>query len=154
MSASPKRFEHYFKEAQRQEALSRTYSLFEHETYKGISGTTNSYRQDPAKTTWLPQKQVHVYAKRKGGGKELYSVIIDGRHHAGPGEYAVPARHAGYLRGLGYSIPNENILECILLDANDKDVYALLLMDDRPFELVRQRSSSQLRFTSGMRRLW
>ena len=133
MSNSPKRFEDYFKEAQRQEAVSRTYSVFELETYKGIQGTPRSYRKGPGKPTVLAQQHVHVYAKRKGGGKQLFSVTIDGSGHSGPGGYAVPTQHAGHLRGLGYSIPNDNILECILLDPKDKDVYALILMDDRNF---------------------
>lgn len=133
MSASPKRFEDYFKEAQRQEALSRTYSVFEIETYKGIRGTPRAYRKGPAKPIVLAQQHVHVYAKRSGGGKQLFSVTIDGRGSAGSRNYAVPTQHVEYLRGLGYSIPNDNILECILLDPKDKDMYALVLIDDRNF---------------------
>lgn len=126
-----KSFKDYVKETERKRALAEAVDLFEHETYKSIPGTANSYRKDPVNTTTLTQQHVHVYAKKNGGGKELYSANIDGSGHDGSSGYAVPAKHAEYLRGLGYSIPIDNVLECISLNPEDKDLYSLVIMEDQ-----------------------
>lgn len=125
-----KSFKDYVAETRRRNALIETIDLFEHETYKSIPGTTSSYRKDPANTTTSTQQHVHVYAKRNGGGKELYSANVDGSGHDGSSGYAVPTNHADHLRGLGYSIPKDNILECISLDPKNKDLYSLVILDD------------------------
>ncbi len=130
-----KSFKDYVAETERQDAFTKTIDLFEHESYKSIPGTTSSYRKDPANTTALTQQHVHVYAKRHGGGKELYSANIDGSGHDGSSGYVVPKKHADYLRGLGYFIPKDNILECISLDPKNKGLYSLVVLDDGEFLL-------------------
>lgn len=101
--------------------------LFEHETYKLIPGSRNSYRTDAGNTNTMTLRHSHVYAKPKGRGKELYSVNIDGSGHDGSSGIQIPASHADYFRSLGYAIGEDNILENIELYAMDSDSYMLML---------------------------
>lgn len=85
--------------------------LLEHQTYKPILGTKQSYREDSANTNSKAQQHVHVYAKLKGRGKELYSVNIDGTGHDGNHGKEISSTHADFFRGKGYMIRANNIVE-------------------------------------------
>jgi len=104
--------------------------LFEHETYKLIPGSKNSYRTDPGNTNTMTLKHSHVYAKPKGRGKELYSVNIDGSGHDGSSGMQIPGSHADHFSSLGYTIGQDNILESIELSAMGAGSYELVLLDD------------------------
>lgn len=104
--------------------------LFEHEIYKPIPGSTNSYRTDQGKTGTMTKKHAHVYAKPNGRGKELYSVNTDGSGHDGSRGKEIPAGHAAHFRSLGFTIATDNILESIEMSAMDTRHYKLFLMDD------------------------
>ena len=85
----------------------------EHHIYKNIPGTKNSCRQDSPNTNTKTQKHAHVYAKSNGGGKELYSVNIDGSGHDGYSGTKIPSSHADFFRGIGYKIPLNLVLESL-----------------------------------------
>ncbi len=91
-------------------------NLLEHQTYKKISGTNQSYREDSANTNSKTQQHVHVYAKLKGQGNQLYSVNMDGTGHDGNHGKKIPKKHADYFREKGYNIDQNNILENQNLD--------------------------------------
>ena len=78
--------------------------LFEHETYKLIPGTNNSYRTDAGNTNTQTIKHSHVFAKPKGSGSELFSVNIDGSGHDGSSGTEISSSHANYFRSIGYEI--------------------------------------------------
>ncbi len=124
-------FLEFLAESQRvKAAIAAEIQLFEHEAYKRIPGTQNSYRIDPGNTNTNTLKHSHVYAKQKGGGKELYSVNVDGSGHDGSSGQAIPAAHADHFRLLGYAIPDNNILENIELSEVQPIKYSLLLLED------------------------
>ena len=105
--------------------------LFEHQTYKNIPGTISSYREDPANTNTMTNKHAHVYAKPKGKGSQLYSVNKDGSGHDGSSGTEIPSSHAKFFRNKGYSIPDKNILENLVLSKTDKDIYELIILEDK-----------------------
>jgi len=105
-------------------------SLYEHETYKRIPGTSNSYRQDPANTNTQTQRHAHVYAKLKGGGKELYSVNLSGSGHDGSSGIPIPTTHADYFRSIGYAIGPDNILESLNPEQLTQQGHELILLED------------------------
>lgn len=84
-------------------------SLLEYQTYKPILGTKQSYRED--NTNAKTQQHVDVYAQLKGKGKELYSVNIDVTGHDGNHGKKIPSKYADFLRGKGYAIRANNIIE-------------------------------------------
>lgn len=88
-------------------------NLLEHQTYKPILGTNQSYREDSANSNTKTQQHVHIYAKLKGKGCELYSVNIDGTGHDGNRGKIISQKHANYFKGKGYQ---NNILENKKLD--------------------------------------
>jgi hypothetical protein len=106
--------------------------LFEHELYKLIPGTRNSYRQDSANTSTLTQVHSHVYAKAKGRGSELYSVNFDGSGHDGSSKICIPSDHADFFRSKGYSIAASNILECVDATELEPSEYTLIFVDEVP----------------------
>lgn len=118
------------KEAEAQKELERHLLLFEYEIYKSIPGTESSYREDKANTNTRTPKHVHVYAKPKGSGRELYSASVNGRGHDGSRGIEIPARHGDYFRSLGYEIPLTNILECEDLAGISADEYILIAVHD------------------------
>ena len=101
--------------------------LLEHECYNLVPDTKNSYREDPANTSTLTQKHSHVYAKRKGKGREIYAVTTDGRGHDGSSGIQIQATHADYFRSLGYNIGADNILEAVSLAKIDATDFQILL---------------------------
>ncbi len=101
--------------------------LYEHEIYKSIPGTKKSYRQDSENTNTMIQKHSHIYAKPKGGGKELYAVNIDGSGHDGSSGIEIPFVQADYLRSIGYDINSSNILESMILDSLNKEQFSLVI---------------------------
>jgi hypothetical protein len=105
-------------------------NLFEHQTYKNIPGTKNSYREDPGNTNTMTSKHSHVYAKPTGRGNEIYSVNIDGSGHDGSSGKEIPSSHAEFFRNKGYSIPDDNILESLILSESIADEYELLIFED------------------------
>lgn len=105
-------------------------NLFEHQTYKNISGTKNSYREDTGNTNTRTSKHSHVYAKLKGRGTEIYSVNIDGSGHDGSSGTEIPSSHAEFFRSKGYSIPDDNILESLILSESVSEEYELLIFED------------------------
>jgi hypothetical protein len=111
------------------EALSKRIQLFEHETYKPIPGTKNSYRTDSGNTNTKTIKHSHVYAKLKGGGSELYSVNMDGTGHDGSRGKVLPQSHAEHFRDLGYSINPNNILESMDFEQINESKYSLILIE-------------------------
>jgi hypothetical protein len=87
--------------------------LLEHEVYKAIRGTRNSYREDSANTNTLTNRHSHAYARTGGKGSELYAVNVDGRGHDGSSGKQIPDAHADFFRGKGYRIGPDNILESL-----------------------------------------
>ncbi|MDG6777947.1 hypothetical protein QCB44_04415 [Thiomicrorhabdus sp. zzn3] len=119
------------KEKKRTDNLETLSLALEHQTYKQIPGTRNSYRLDSQNTNSQTQKHAHVYAKPHGKGKELYSVNIDGSGHDGFSGFEIPKRHADYFQELGFEIPSNLTLEsidCELLDSSKFDI--CILEDD------------------------
>lgn len=105
-------------------------ALFEHETYKRIAGTNNSYRQDSANTSSMTQKHIHTYAKMNGRGNELYSVNQDGSGHDGYSGKKIPQVHADFFRGKGYKIGQDNILENLSIDNLSPQEFTLIYFDE------------------------
>ena len=106
--------------------------LLEFEVYRPIPGTKNSYRQDSANTNTLTQQHSHVFAKPRGGGKQLYAVNFDGSGHDGSSGTRISDVHADYFRSQGYSIPTDNILESLAATDIESHDYSLLILDDTP----------------------
>lgn len=92
----------------------------EHQTYKNIPRTNNSVRHDKGNANTLTQDHAHVYATRNGGGKELYSINMDGTSHDGSSGARIPAKHAEYFRELGYLVPDDLTLESINYEEIEK----------------------------------
>lgn len=97
--------------------LSELTPVLEHLQYKNIPGTTNSYRIDAANTNTVTQRHAHVYAKANGGGKQLYSVNVDGTGHDGSSGITIPKEHGHYFKKSGFDIPSSLVLES--LDVGD-----------------------------------
>lgn len=108
----------------------RTIKLFEHEIYKMIPGTKNSYRQDPANLNTKTLVHSHTYAKVQGRGKQMYAVNFDGTGHDGSSGIQIPDKHADYFRSLGYKINKDNILECLLLTEMNKEEFELVILQN------------------------
>ena len=98
----------------------------EHQVYKLIPGTRNSYREDPANTNSNTLKHAHVFAKPKGNGKQLYSVNIDGSGHDGYSGTTISSKHADFFTDKGYSIDSTLTLES-MEDNLDSYEYFILL---------------------------
>ena len=111
---------------ERKRILSELTLALEHQTYKTIPNTSNSFRQDSGNTNTKTEKHAHVYARKNGNGAELYSVNISGTGHDGSSGKEIPKTHADYFRSLGYKINMNNALESI-------DYYLISLED---FEYV------------------
>lgn len=126
-----KSFKQFLAESEKiDEAISQRVQLFEHETYKRIPGTKNSYRTDSGNTNTKTIKHSHVYAKPKGCGSELYSVSIDGSGHDGSSGKAIPSSHADHFRSLGYEINPNNILESLEFGDIDENAFTLVLLEN------------------------
>ncbi len=84
--------------------------LFEHQRYRPIPGTRDTYREDPGNTNTLTLQHSHVYA---GNSKnQLYSVNVDGTGHDGSKGILMPQKHADFFRtNKNYKINSNNILE-------------------------------------------
>jgi hypothetical protein len=119
-----------FAERRRRARIEALMQLVEHETYKRIPKTNNSYRQDPANTNTLTLKHAHVYAKQGGGGGELYSVNVDGSGHDGSSGVEIPSSHADFFRKQGYTIKADNILESLDPDELSKRGFHLVVLGD------------------------
>lgn len=116
-------------EIKREKSISKLVELFEHEIYKRIPGTSNSYRQDSTNINTLTQRHSHTYAKLNGRGNELYSVNFDGSGHDGSSGIQIPSAHADFFRSNGYKIKADNILESLDID-NLQDGMCLIFMED------------------------
>lgn len=125
-----KRFKQFLAEVEREKAVEKLTLALEHEVYKRIPGTANSYRQDAANTNTHTQRHAHVYAKPNGGGKELYSANLSGSGHDGSSGIEIPSSHADFLRSNGYAIPPTNVLESISLEQLIDESYRLILLED------------------------
>lgn len=125
-----KTFKQYLAESKIEEAVSKLTDLFEHEVYKQIPGTSNSYRQDSANTNKKVQRHSHVFAKSNGGGSELYSVNISGSGHDGSSGIKISSSHADFFRSKGYDIKPDNILESLDLEQLQKGMYFPVLLED------------------------
>jgi hypothetical protein len=106
--------------------------LFEHETYKLIPKTNNSYRIDPSNVSAKSLRHAHVYAKPKGLGQQLYVANVDGTGKDGFSGTPIPARHADFFRSMGFEIKSDNILERMQLTSLDLNDYSLVILDDEP----------------------
>jgi hypothetical protein len=105
-----KTFQEYLAEKEKVvEAVVAKINLFEHEIYKRIPNTQNSYRADPGNTNTKTLNHSHVFAKQKGRGKELYSINVDGSGHDGSSGTQLSDKHADHFRCLGYEIPLDNM---------------------------------------------
>lgn len=102
----------------------------EHITYKDIPETNNSYRLDAPNTNSMTKKHAHVYAKRKGGGSELYSVNTDGSGHDGYSGTEIPKKHAEHLRSIGFNIPQNLVLESLSVDHLVTDLYEIFTLNE------------------------
>lgn len=125
-----KTFKNFLSENNTTVEVGQLIELFEHETYKRIPGTPNSYRQDPANTNTKTQQHTHVYAKPNGRGKELYSVNLSGSGHDGSSGIEIPSSHADFLRSKGYDISPNNILENLSVEQLQSGQYYLVLLED------------------------
>jgi hypothetical protein len=124
-----KTFKEFLREsADKDGAFRERVQLFEHEVYKRIPGTQNSFRADPGNTNTMTLRHSHVYAKQKGRGAELYAVNIDGSGHDGSSGTAISATHADFFRSKGYTIPETNILEILDPDLLQKDQFTLVVL--------------------------
>ena len=120
------------QEAERryQENFTDLQITLEHVTYKNIPGTSNSVRHDKGNTNTKTQAHAHVYAKRNGQGKELYSVNMDGTGHDGSTGTMISNRHADYFRDLGYRIPDNLTLESISYEQVDKSDFEFFVLTE------------------------
>ncbi|MCG5078100.1 hypothetical protein [Paraburkholderia tagetis] len=126
-----KGFKQFLKEVEeRERKLSELSLALEHEIYKPIPGTRNSFRVDPANTNTLTQRHAHVYAKPHGEGRQLYSVNLDGTGHDGSSGIAIPSKHAEHLRGLGFAIPANLTLESLDYETLSFDLYEICILSD------------------------
>ena len=125
-----KTFKQFLAGNKKTEVVKKLVELFEHETYKRIPGTANSYRQDTANTNTKTQQHAHVYARPNGGGKELYSVNDGGSGHDGSSGTQIPASHADFFRSKGYNIKPNNILESLSLEILQEGQFRLVLLED------------------------
>ncbi|MDV6344064.1 hypothetical protein [Nitrosomonas sp. Is37] len=127
-----KRFKDFLREKrdEREKKLCELFLALEHHTYKNIPNTRNSLRVDSQNTNTLTQRHAHVYAKPNGGGKQLYSVNLDGSGHDGSSGAVIPANHAEYLRGLGFTIPDNLTLESLDIDSLSPELYEICILDD------------------------
>jgi len=129
--AAMKTFKTFLREqADQDQAFRDRVLLFEHEVYKRIPRTQNSFRSDPANTNTMTLRHSHVYAKPKGRGGELYAVNIDGSGHDGSSGKAIPATHADFFRSKGYAIPETNILENLDEDSLQEDQFSLIVLEE------------------------
>jgi len=108
--------------------------LLEYEVYRPIPGTKNSYRQDSANTNTLTDQHSHIFAKPRGGGKQLFAVNFDGSGHDGSSGICISDIHAEFFRGKGYLIPTDKILESMNAAEIESSDYTLLILDDTPFQ--------------------
>jgi hypothetical protein len=126
-----KTFKEFLREsADKDNAFRERVLLFEHEVYKRIPGTQNSFRSDSGNTNTMTLRHSHVYAKPKGRGGEVYAVNIDGSGHDGSSGMAIPARHADFFRSKGYTIPETNILESLDPDSLQEDQFTLVVLQE------------------------
>ena len=125
-----KSFKEFLNESEAEERVREKLALFEHELYKRIPGTNNSYRTDSANTNTMTLKHSHVYAKPKGQGRQLYSVNDNGSGHDGSSGVEVPASHADHFRSLGYDIALNNILESIDMEKLEVAEHELVVVSD------------------------
>jgi hypothetical protein len=110
--------------------LSKLSLALEHQTYKPIPGTQNSFRLDPANTSTMTQRHAHVYAQPGGKGRELYSVNLDGSGHDGSSGTAIPPKHAEFLRSKGFDIPTNLVLESLDYDTTEFNFFAIIEVID------------------------
>ncbi|MBC3832436.1 hypothetical protein H8K33_13095 [Undibacterium amnicola] len=125
-----KSFRQFNTDLERQNAISKLPLVLEHETYKQIPGTKASYRQDAANTNTMTDKHAHVYAKKNGGGQELYSVNFNGKGHDGYSGTPISSSHADYFRSLGYNIPATNVLESLDSSEALAGIHTLMFLED------------------------
>lgn len=124
-----KTFKEFLREsADKDQAFRECVLLYEHEIYKRIPGTQNSFRSDPGNTNTVTLRHSHVYAKPKGRGGQLYALNIDGSGHDGSSGMAIPATHADFFRSKGYAIPDTNILESLDPDSLQEDEFTLVVV--------------------------
>ena len=129
-----KRFKEFLKESElnevREKKLAELSLALEHQTYKNIPGTRNSLRVDPQNTSTLTQRHAHAYARPNGGGKQLYSVNLDGSGHDGSSGMVISASHAEHLRGLGFTIPANLTLESLDIESLIPELYEFCILCD------------------------
>ena len=101
----------------------------EHQTYKNIPGTVNSYRYDSANTTTGTQGHFHVFAKRNGKGEQLYAVNMDGSGHDGSSGTTISRKQADYLRSKGVQVPLNLTLESIDYDDLNGEEYTFVILE-------------------------
>lgn len=114
---------------ERRSNLTKLSIALEHQTYKLIPGTRNSYRVDPQNTNTTTQRHVHVYAKPNGAGNQLYSVNLDGSGHDGSSGTLIPVGHAEYFRSIGFTIPDNLALESIDIDGLDPEIFEICILE-------------------------
>lgn len=111
-------------------SIAECVQLFEHEVYKRIQGSQNSYRLDTGNTNTKTITHSHVFTKQNGRGAELYSVKIDGKGHDGSSGVTISTTHADFFRSKGFNIPPDNILETLDIKQLDTNAYTLILIED------------------------
>jgi len=119
-----------FKEFLNEKEITNKILLFEHIVYKNIPNTKNSYRQDTGNTNNMTLTHSHIFAKRNGQGKELYSVNIDGSGHDGSSGIEISTKQADFFRNKGYDIKTSNILESLNLNSLNYEEYELIIITD------------------------
>lgn len=90
--------------------------LQEHQMYKAVPRTNFLVRFDRGNTFTKTQTHAHVYLNKK----EILAINMDGTGHDGSSGMMIPTRVADFLRGRGYKIPSDNILEQTEIQLNQK----------------------------------
>jgi hypothetical protein len=118
-----------FDKIQAEKEIIEQVQLFEHEVYKLIPDTKNSYREDSGNTTTKTIKHSNIYARPKGGGNQLYAVNTDGTGHDGSSGIEIPSSHANYFRSKGYKINTDNLLENFYIGDIKNEDFDLILLE-------------------------
>lgn len=98
--------------------------LVEHKLYKKIPRTNRFFRYDTGNSNTATDDHIHVY---DGKNSQLYAINRPGTSHDGS-KAVLGKKEIMFLRGMGFTVPDDGILEWIILDEN-KDYLAIKLLD-------------------------
>jgi hypothetical protein len=87
--------------------------ILEWEQYKKIPKTNLTYRYDTGNTNTKTKDHIHVFANNN----QLYAINIDGTAHDGSSA-KLGSKEIKFLKSIGFTPPQDGILEWITLDTN------------------------------------